>query len=48
MEAKAAVRREPWSKGKIVGQKAPSKLKDICEPVPQTVANHLRSILDKT
>ena len=21
--------REPWNKGKIVGQKAPSKLKDI-------------------
>jgi hypothetical protein len=24
-----AVRREPWNKGKIVGQKAPFKLKDI-------------------
>jgi hypothetical protein len=24
-----AVHREPWSKGKIVGQKAPFKLKDI-------------------
>jgi len=24
-----AVHREPWNKGKIVGQKAPSKLKDI-------------------
>ena len=22
--------REPWNKGKIVGQKAPFKLKDIC------------------
>jgi len=25
----AAVRREPWNKGKLVGQKAPLKLKDI-------------------
>jgi len=25
-----AVHREPWNKGKIVGQKAPFKLKDIC------------------
>lgn len=25
----AVQRREPWSKGKIVGQKAPLKLKDI-------------------
>ena len=25
-----AVNREPWNKGKIVGQKAPFKLKDIC------------------
>ena len=24
-----AVHREPWNKGKIVGQKAPFKLKDI-------------------
>jgi len=24
-----AARREPWNKGKIVGQKAPFKLKDI-------------------
>ena len=24
-----AVNREPWNKGKIVGQKAPFKLKDI-------------------
>ena len=24
-----AVRREPWNKGKIIGQKAPFKLKDI-------------------
>ena len=24
-----AVRHEPWNKGKIVGQKAPFKLKDI-------------------
>ena len=24
-----AVHREPWSKGKIVGQRAPFKLKDI-------------------
>ena len=24
-----AVRREPWNKGKIVGQKAPFKIKDI-------------------
>jgi len=30
MEANAiAGRREPWNKGKIVGQKAPFKLKDI-------------------
>ncbi len=30
MEAKAtATQREPWNKGKIVGQKAPFKLKDI-------------------
>jgi len=27
--AKATSHREPWNKGKIVGQKAPSKLKDI-------------------
>ena len=25
----SAARREPWNKGKIVGQKAPFKLKDI-------------------
>lgn len=25
----SAVQREPWNKGKIVGQKAPFKLKDI-------------------
>jgi hypothetical protein len=25
----SAVHREPWNKGKIVGQKAPFKLKDI-------------------
>lgn len=25
------VHREPWNKGKIVGQKAPFKLKDICD-----------------
>ena len=25
----AAVHREPWNKGKIIGQKAPFKLKDI-------------------
>ena len=25
----SAARREPWNKGKIVGQKAPLKLKDI-------------------
>jgi hypothetical protein len=24
-----AIHREPWNKGKIVGQKAPFKLKDI-------------------
>jgi hypothetical protein len=30
MESNAsAVHREPWNKGKIVGQKAPFKLKDI-------------------
>ena len=30
MEANASAgRREPWNKGKIVGQKAPFKLKDI-------------------
>jgi len=30
MEANAtAIHREPWNKGKIVGQKAPFKLKDI-------------------
>lgn len=29
-----AVRREPWSKGEIVGQKAPFKLKDIWVRVP--------------
>ena len=30
MESDAsAVHREPWNKGKIVGQKAPFKLKDI-------------------
>ena len=28
MEAKAA-HREPWNKGKLVGQKAPFKVKDI-------------------
>jgi hypothetical protein len=25
----SALRREPWNKGKIVGQKAPFKVKDI-------------------
>ena len=25
----SAVRREPWNKGKLVGQKAPLKVKDI-------------------
>ena len=25
-----ATSREPWNKGKLVGQKAPFKLKDIC------------------
>lgn len=29
MEAKAACAREPWNKGKLVGQKAPLRLKDI-------------------
>ena len=30
MESNAsAIHREPWNKGKIVGQKAPFKLKDI-------------------
>ena len=27
--AVSAVRREPWNKGKLVGQKAPLKVKDI-------------------
>lgn len=32
MESSAnAVHREPWNKGKIVGQKAPFKLKDVDE-----------------
>jgi hypothetical protein len=26
-----SVRREPWNKGKLVGQKAPLKLRDIWE-----------------
>ncbi len=30
--AASAVHREPWNKGKIVGQKAPFKLKDIWAP----------------
>jgi len=29
MGTAAAVRREPWNKGKIVGQKAPFKVKEI-------------------
>ena len=29
MEAKAAAHREPWNKGKLGGQKAPFKVKDI-------------------
>lgn len=29
METQHDVRREPWNKGKLVGQKAPLKLKDI-------------------
>ena len=29
MESTTACRREPWNKGKLVGQKAPLKVKDI-------------------
>ena len=29
-----AIYREPWNKGKIVGQKAPFKLKDIPDCTP--------------
>ena len=29
MEPQAAAHREPWNKGKIVGEKTPLKLKDI-------------------
>ena len=25
------IRHDPWNKGKLVGQKAPFKLKEICE-----------------
>jgi hypothetical protein len=34
-------RREPWNKGKLVGQKAPLKLKEIwaCPRRPETGAN---------
>jgi hypothetical protein len=28
-DVNVAVRREPWNKGKLVGQKAPLRLKDI-------------------
>lgn len=29
MEPMTATRRQPWNKGKIVGQKAPFKLKEV-------------------
>lgn len=31
-KAGSTVHREPWNKGKLVGQKAPFKLKDIRAP----------------
>jgi hypothetical protein len=40
-----AVHREPWNKGKIVGQKAPFKLKDIWAlGVRLQMANRVRKL----
>ena len=34
--------REPWNKGKLVGQKAPFKLKDICVLTQQILLRSCR------
>ena len=44
-----AVHREPWNKGKIVGQKAPFKLKDIWAlRVRLQMENRCASLLSST
>lgn len=45
LDVKATARREPWNKGKIVGQKAPLRLKDIWAiRVPLQLAQRTREL----
>ena len=39
-----AVHREPWNKGKIVGQKAPFKLNDICARRVRLLQSRVREL----